>query len=212
MSEISIQAKRRTISTKGHVNQMRKAGNVPGILYSKNIEPTPIYLAEKSLKPLVYTSDTHIVNLKIDDEQELKSILKKVQFDPVSDKIIHCDFLGISADQEIEIEVPIALLGQAKGVKEGGIIQHSLHKLRVACLPANIPEHITIDLTDLGLGNSVHVRDLKIENVKILQNEEVIIVSVVAPRAAVEPTAAVPTEEQIEPEVISKGKKTEEEE
>lgn len=210
MSEITVNAQKRTISTKSAITQLRKKGNVPGIFYSKGVEPIPIQLAEISLKPLVYTSETHIVNLKIDD-QEIKSILKGVQFDPVTDRIIHCDFQGISADQEIEIEVPVVLEGQAKGVKEGGLLQHSLHKLTVSCLPSFIPDHISIDISNLGLGNAIHVKDVKISNVKILQNEDVIIVSVTSPKAQAESTA-LPGEEMKEPEVISKGKQTEEEE
>lgn len=210
MSEISVQAVKRTLSTKGAINSLRREGNVPAVYYSKGVEPIAISLSERSLKPLVYTSETHIVNLKIDDV-EMKSILKNIQFDPVTDRIIHCDFLGISADQEIEIEVPVVIEGQAKGVKEGGIVQQSIHKVTVSCLPANIPEHITIDITDLGLGKAIHIKDIKIDKVNFLQNEDVIIVAVVTPRAAVE-TSGLPEEGAKEPEVIAKGKQSEEEE
>lgn len=213
MSEISIKATRRTLSTKGSVNKLRRDGNVPGIFYSKDTEPIPILLPASSIKPLVYTSETHLVNLNIDDAEVKKAILKNVQFDPVTDKVIHFDFLGISLDKEIEIEVPVVLSGQAKGVKDGGVIQHHMHKLHVSCLPGDIPEHITIDMTDLGIGGSIHVKDLKLERAKILNNENVIIVAVVVPRVVVEPTPTEVTGEKItEPEVIGKGKTTEEEE
>lgn len=213
MSEILVNGSKRTLSTKGVVNQLRRDGNVPGIYYTKGVEPIPVIVSEKALKPIVFTSETHIINLKIDDDQEYKAILKNVQFDPVTDRVVHFDLLGISADQEIEIEVPIMFEGQAKGVKEGGIVQQTLHKVTVSCLPADIPQHITINVTDLALGDSIHVRDLNIERVKFLQNPGVIIVSVVVPRAAIEPTPAaeVPGEEKTEPEIITKGKQTEEE-
>ena len=212
MSEISVKADKRTKSTKGVVNQARRNGTVPGIYYSKGTEPISLFVAESSLKPLVYTSETHLVNLQVEDK-ELKAILKNIRFDPVTDRIIHVDFQGISADQEIEIEVPVVLEGQAKGVKEGGIIQHTLHKLRVSCLPGFIPEHIAINISDLALGNAVHVKDLKVENVSFLHPESTIIVSVVMPRASQEAAASgLPGEEAKEPEVISKGKQTEEEE
>jgi len=170
MSEILVNGSKRTLSTKGAVNQMRKEGNVPGIFYTKGVDPIPVTVSEKALKPIVFTSEAHIINLKIDNGEEYKSILKNVQFDPVSDRVVHFDLLGISADQEIEIDVPIMFEGQAKGVKEGGIVQQTLHKVTVSCLPANIPEHISIDITDLALGDSVHVRDLTVENVRFLQN------------------------------------------
>lgn len=213
MSELNVLANKRTLSTKGVVNQLRRDGNVPGIFYSKGVEPLPIYISERIIKPLVFTSETHIVNLKIDDDQERKSILKNVQFDPVTDRVVHFDLQGISADQEIELEVQVLLEGQAKGVKEGGIVQHTMHKLHISCLPGDIPEHIAVDITNLNLGSSIHVRDLKLEKVKILHADDQVIVSVVMPRAVVEPTAAVvPGEEKLEPEVITKGKQTEEEE
>jgi len=209
MSEISVKAEKRTKSTKGVVNQARRNGTVPGTYYSKGVDPISIFVTESSLKPLVYTSETHLVNLQI-EEKELKSILKNVQFDPVTDRIIHCDFLGISADQEIEIDVPVALEGQARGVKEGGVVSHTLHKLKVSCLPAYIPEHIVINITDLGLGKAFLVKDLNLANAVILHPKEAIIVSVNLPRAAQE-TSALPGEEMKEPEVISKGKQTDEE-
>lgn len=213
MPEILVNGSKRTLSTKGAVNQLRRDGNVPGIYYTKGVEPIPVFVAERALKPIVFTSETHIINFKIDDGEDLKSILKNVQFDPVTDRVVHFDLLGISADQEIEIEVPIMFEGQAKGVKEGGIVQQTLHKVTVSCLPADIPQHITIDISNLALGDSIHVRDLNIDKVRFLQNPGIIIVSVVVPRAAVEPTpvAEVPGEEKTEPEIITKGKQTEEE-
>lgn len=211
MSEITIKAQRRALSTKSAVNQLRKNGSVPGVFYAKDVDPILLAIPELSLKPIVYTSETHIVNLNIDGTEEKKSILKNVQFDPITDRIVHFDLQGISLDQEIEIEVPVAFTGQAKGVKEGGVVQHSIHKLTVLCLPGNIPDHINIDISDLGLNDSVHVGDLKYDNLKFLQNEDVIIVSVVVPRTAQEPAAGEGAEAPAEPEVIGKGKTEEEE-
>lgn len=214
MSELLIQANSRPLTTKGVVNQLRRDGNVPGIYYAKGVDPIAIYITERNLKPLVFTSETHIINLKIDEDEERKSILKNIQFDPVTDRVAHFDLQGISADQEIEIEVPVVLEGQAKGVREGGIVQHTMHKLSISCLPGDIPQHISINISELSLGKSVHVRDLNFDRVKFLHTDDQIIVSIVMPRAVVEPTPAevVPGEEKLEPEVISKGKPTEEEE
>ncbi|MEK6553129.1 MAG: 50S ribosomal protein L25 [Bacteroidota bacterium] len=214
MSEILVQANTRPLTTKGAVNQLRRDGNVPGIYYANGVDPIAIYISERNLKPLVFTSETHIINLKIDEDEERKSILKNIQFDPVTDRVAHFDLQGISADQEIEIEVPVVLEGQAKGVREGGIVQHTMHKLSISCLPGDIPQHISINISELSLGKSVHVRDLNFDRVKFLHTDDQIIVSIVMPRAVVEPTPAevVPGEEKLEPEVISKGKPTEEEE
>lgn len=212
MSELNIKAKRRTLTTKSAVNKLRKEGNVPGIYYAKGSDPIPIYLPELSLRPLVYTSETHIVNLTIDDSEPKKSVLKDVQFDPVTDRIIHCDFMGISLDEKIELEVPVVLQGTAIGIKEGGLLQHQMHKLKIECLPTNIPEHIVVDISNLKIGDSIHVKDLKLENIRILHHDDVIIASVIHQRGAEVTTAPAETEEaQKEPEVISKGKVEEEE-
>ncbi len=211
MSEFTIKAKRRALTTKGAVNKLRKAGNVPGIFYVNGQEPIPVYLTESTLRPLVYTPETHIINLVIDEEQPRKAIIKDVQFDPVTDKMIHCDFMGISLDHEIEVEVPVLLEGAAMGLKEGGILQQLLHKLTIKCLPDNIPEHIAIDITNLKIGDSVHVKDIMTDKYKIEHNEEVVIASIVHARLQ-EETPVAETEEPREPEVISKGKSEETEE
>lgn len=213
MSEISIKAKRRSLSTKGAVNKLRKQGEVPGIFYSKGEEPIAISLEEISLKPLVYTSETHIVDLKIDDADSKKTILKGIQFDPVTDKIIHFDFQGISLFEEIVIEVPVVLEGQPKGAKDGGVLQHQMHKLQISCLPGDIPQHITINVANLGVGESVHVKDLNLDKVQILNNADVIVASVVIPKVVAETAAAeAGAETKAEPEIIGKGKTAEEEE
>jgi len=209
MSEISLAVKKREITTKGAVNSLRKSGNVPGIYYSKGVEPVPFSVNEISLKPIVFTSETHLLNLSIDNNTALKCIVKDVQFDPVSDRVIHIDLQGISADEVISLQVPILITGSAVGVKQGGIIQQYLHKLDVECLPAFIPEHLIVDVSNLNIGEAIHVRDLQFDNVTILTSDEASVVAVTAMRAEAETTPA--TEEQSkEPEVIAKGKTEEE--
>ncbi|MGK9367709.1 50S ribosomal protein L25 [Melioribacter sp. Ez-97] len=211
MSELTIKAKRRVLTTKGAVNKLRKAGNVPGIFYVSGQEPIPVYLTESALRPLVYTAETHIINLVIDEDEPRKAIVKDVQFDPVTDKMIHCDIMGISLDHEIQVEVPVVLEGASVGVKEGGILQQLMHKLTITCLPGNIPEHISVDITNLKIGESVHVKDIVTDKYKIDHNEDVVIASVVHARVQ-EEVPAEETEETQEPEVISKGKSEETEE
>ncbi|GAB4149514.1 MAG: 50S ribosomal protein L25 [Ignavibacteriales bacterium] len=209
MSEISLNVKKREISTKGVVNQLRKSGYVPGIFYSHGVDPVPFSVSEISLKPLVFTAETHLVNLVIDNEQPIKCILKDVQFDPVSDRVIHVDLQGISANEMISLQVPVLITGTAIGIKQGGVLQQYLHKLDIECLPANIPEHLEIDVTKLNIGDAIHVRDLKFENINILTSEEASVVAVSTMRVEAE-TAAPAAEEVKEPEVIAKGKVEEE--
>jgi large subunit ribosomal protein L25 len=213
MKEITLPAKKRELSTKGAVNQLRRDKCVPGIFYIKGSSPISISVHENALRPFVYTADTHLAKLEIEEVGSYQAILKDIQFDPVSDKMIHFDLLGLNADDTIEIQVPILFTGQPVGIKDGGVIQQHLHKIDIECLPKFIPDHIVIDISELKVGGSVHIRDIKLENVTIKNTGDVSIVAVTIPRAPVEPAAeAGAVEAAAEPEVISKGKAEEEEE
>ncbi|MGE5410663.1 MAG: 50S ribosomal protein L25 [Clostridiales bacterium] len=201
MAEIVLNANVREISRKSANKQLRKNGYVPGVFYSKSQKPIAIEVAEKALKPLVFTSEAHIVSLKVGDNDALTCVIKDVQFDPVTDRIVHFDLLGITTGEKIEIEVPVLLVGNAAGVKQGGIIQQVLHKVDIECLPTEMPEHIQVDVSKLLLGESLHVRDLKFDNINFLTAPESVVVSVVSPRAEKEASEA-----PAEPEVITKGK------
>lgn len=209
MSEISLAVKKREITTKGAVNTLRKNAQVPGIYYVKGSEPIPFSVAEVALKPLVFTSETHLVNLLFENESPKKCILKDVQFDPVSDRVIHIDLQGISADEVISLSVPVLITGSAVGVKQGGVLQQYLHKLDIECLPGFIPEHLVVDVSALNIGDAIHVRDLQFDNITIWTSEEASVVAVTAMRTEAD-LSAEKTDEQKEPEVISKGKAEEE--
>ncbi len=166
---------------------------------------------------MVYTSKTHLLSLKLDGHEEYDCIIKDVQFDPVSDEVVHFDLIGLTRGEKIQLEVPIQLLGSAVGVKEGGLLQESMHKLNVECLPKDIPQSLEIDVTELNIGDTIHVADLNFENITILNPEDTIVVSVVLPKVEIEVTPEEEGEElaeeegAAEPEVIGKGKETEEE-
>lgn len=215
MLEISLNVSKRTPTNKGAINQMRRDGIVPGIFYIKGEDPISFSVKEKELKSLVYTSETHVISLKVDDDEPKRAILKDVQFDPVTDRVIHIDIMGLTAGQSLTLQVPIVLEGSAIGVKSGGTVQHLLHKLDIECLPKDIPQQISIDISKLEIGDSIHVEDLNLENIKILTNEEVSIVAVVQPKIIAEETEEVEAlgeegEETAQPEVIKKGKSEEE--
>jgi large subunit ribosomal protein L25 len=214
MAEIILKAERRTDFKKSISNQMRKAGFIPGIYYSFGEEPISIKVNELALRPLVFTSESNIVSLQVEGENKpLSCILKDTQFEPITGRIIHFDLLGLKEGEKITIEVSLILKGSAIGVKEGGIVQHNLHKLEIECLPQNIPPHIDVDISNLAIGDSIKVSDIKVEGIEILNDENASIVSVVPPTMEeVKPEEAATTDEApAEPEVISKGKKEEEE-
>ena len=214
MAEIILKAERRTSFKKSTSNQMRKSGFVPGIYYTVGEEPIPIKVNELSLRPLVFTSESNIVSLQIEGESKpLSCILKDTQFEPITSRIIHFDLIGLKEGEMINIEVSLVLKGSAIGVKDGGIVQHNLHKLEIKCLPQNIPPHIDVEITNLAIGDSIKVSDLKLEGIEILNDENASIVSVVPPVQEAKPEEAAAAEgTPAEPEVIAKGKKKEGEE
>lgn len=212
MDKVNLEARKRNTPTKSALNQLRKSGRVPGVFYSKHHEPTPIDVAESAISPLVFTSKTSWISLNLDSGEKYDCIIKDVQFDPVTDKIVHFDLIGLQTGEKIQFEVPVLLKGTAIGVKEGGIIQHLAHKLEIECLPTDIPEHIEVDITNLKIGDSIHVSELSVPGVTFITSGDAIVVSVTHPRAEKEEVPAEMPEEPVEPEVISKGKPKEEEE
>ena len=211
MSEITINAEiRKELGKKARA--LRRTGKVPGIYYGHGQKNIPVLMHELTLRPLFKTSATHVINLKLDDGSTHPCVLRDIQFDPVSDKPIHFDLFGLNADEELTIEVPVILTGAPVGVKDGGTLQHVMHKLRVSCLPKFIPDRIEVDVTNLKINTSIHVKDLTVPNVKILETETGTVAAVVPPTILKEPEpgTAVVAETPAEPEVIARGKKPEE--
>jgi large subunit ribosomal protein L25 len=211
MAETILKAKRRELGTKGDINQLRRDGFVPGVYYSKGKEQITFAVEAVALNKFVFTSASNIIQLTFEGEEPIGCIIKDVQFDPVTDHIVHLDMQGVTLGQVLQIDIPTNFIGSAIGVKEGGILQEQLHKLEVECLPRNIPQHIDIDVSELGIGDAIYVKDLELEDIKFLNNDESIIVSVVPPKAEeVEEDEDADSDAPVQPEVISKGKTEEE--
>lgn len=214
MSEVVLNAVVRTVTGK-KVKTLLNQDQIPGIYYSHGEENINISATPLSMKPLIYTTNTHLVNLKLDNGVSKTCILRDVQFDPLTDRPVHFDLQGVKENEELTVQVPVILNGSPKGVKDGGTLQFIMHKVRVSCLPKFIPERIELNVAELGMNDSIHVRDLKLENVKVLDNESAAIVAVVPPTVVKDETpgaagAAAPAEgaaASAEPEVIAKGKK-----
>jgi len=211
MADLSLKAEKRSTSTKGELNDLRKTGLIPGVFYAKDQGNFTISMHENQLKKIVYTSEAHIVSLDVEG-QTYRCILKDVQFDPLTDKMVHFDLQGVIAGQIMQIQVPIVLKGSAKGVKEGGVLEHHLTKVDIECLPKHLPENIEINVSELRVGDSISCGDLELDNVKILNNPDSVIVGVSSTRAAEEETTEVDLDEEVQqPEVIKKGKAEDEE-
>lgn len=200
MEQISLKVKKRETG-KSFARNFRRKGLVPGVFY-KSGEPSIAILSDPiSLRPIVYTSETHIISLQIEGETESRDcVLKDATFDPINESMVHFDLIGLSKEP-MTFEVPLVLTGIAIGIRDGGIIQHSLHKLPVKCLPVNLPAHVSIDITHLGVGKSIYISDLPVDNYTIDMPGETVLVScthsrtskaieVAATEAAAAPAAA----------------------
>lgn len=213
MSEVVLNAEPREAKGK-RAKYARQQGQIPGVFYAHGEQSLSIQVPKISLDPLIHTSETHIINLRLKDGSLKKCILRDVQFDPVSDRPIHFDLQGLLENEKLTIDVPIVLTGGTpKGVREGGMIQHIIHRLRVSCLPKDIPDKIEVEVGSLEINQSVHVNELTVPNVTVLENPDSPVVSVVPPTVIKEPEPVIAAEEEMaEPEVVGKGKKEEEEE
>lgn len=210
MSEINLKAEKRSDFKKSTSRQLRKSGYVPGVYYIHGGDNIAIKAPELSLRPVISTTESRVINLDIEGDVR-QCILKDVQFDPITSKLIHFDLLGLKEGEKIKVEVPVKLNGNPVGIKEGGLLQFIMHKLEVSCLPQHLPSHIDLDITNLGIGDSIKIADMKLENIEFLNEDHAVIVSVVPPTVVAEPTpAAAEGETPAEPEVITKGKKEEE--
>ncbi len=210
MREITLQGEVRTQMGK-HTHAVRREGKVPGIFYVHGEQNVAISVQEKHLKPLIYTSETHIVNLKLNNGMDKSCILRDIQFDPITDKPVHFDLQGLRENEEITVEIPIVITGGTPvGVRDGGILQQMARKLKISCLPKFIPDHIEVNAGELTINHFVHVRDLNIPNITILDNPANTLVGIIPPTVEKEETPAAAGAEAAEPEVIAKGKKPEE--
>lgn len=154
-----------------------------------------------------------IVDLKVKGEKEpFKVLIREVQRHPYRDDVLHIDFFHIAMDEKIHVDVPVVLVGVPIGVKnKGGVIDHQLREIEVDCLPANIPEKIEIDISELDIGNSIHVADIDLPELEILTDVERSVVAVLAPTVIVEPEVE-EEEELLEPELVGKEEEAEDEE
>jgi len=182
MKTLEITGSQRKEVGKKDAVKIRKAKMVPCVLYggSRNIH---FSTHENSFLKLVYTDDVHLVNLNIDGKS-FKSILKDIQFHPVNDKIIHADFIELHEDKPVTISLPVKVTGDSEGVKAGGKLKIGKRYLKVKGLIKDLPEHITIDITNLNIHDSVKAGDIKLDNVTIVEPEKLMVLNIATSRVA----------------------------
>lgn len=214
MNELHLEAEVRSGAGKSVTRKMRTAGNVPGILYGLEDKPVMLGINSRTLHKMLHSasSENVLVDLAIGKSNAVKVLLKDVQHHPVTNKVVHVDFQRVDLTKKIIIAVPVHLIGVADGVRSGGGVQEFImRELEVSCLPTDIPTHIEVDVSKLGIGDAVHVSDLQLEKIEIVSDPHRTIVSVQPPTVTKLPEAGegvegAEAEEAKEPEVIAEKK------
>lgn len=199
--EVKLKAESRQDTGKGAARKIRATGRVPAVLYGPHLDPVRLSVDSRELWHALHTdAGTNVlISLQLDGDSYL-TMPREVQRDIVRGSLLHVDFLRIRRDVAIQVQVPIHLTGESVGVKEGGVVEHHLWELHIECLPAQVPESIDADISRLGIGDSLHVSDLRLpSHFTLLTAEDETIVSVVPPQVLkVEEEEAPPEEEGLE--------------
>ncbi|AJH16686.1 50S ribosomal protein L25/general stress protein Ctc [Myroides profundi] len=184
MKSITIKGSERESVGKVSTKALRNAGMVPCVLYGGTEAAVHFSAEEKAFKNLVYTPNVHTVVIELEGGKKFNAILQDIQFHPVSDKILHIDFYQLHDDKEITLDVPVKIVGNSKGVMAGGVLNLNLRKLKVKALPANLPDFVEVNISNLEMGNKLYVTDVPVNNYKLLHTDNTVICQVRISRAA----------------------------
>ena len=220
--EATLDAVRREGRGKNEANRLRAGGQIPAVLYGvrrddRSAEGVSIAVDPKAVLRILHSDSgaNTLINLKLDGS-EARVMVKEYQLDPITHHLLHADFYQLAMDKAISVTVPVVLRGESRGVKQqGGLIDFVTREIQVQCLPTDIPEHIDLDVSELGLNQAIRVRDLAANpKWKPLTDADTMLVHVVIPKAEESAAATAETAAPVaaEPEVIKKGKTEEEKE
>ncbi|WP_294593319.1 50S ribosomal protein L25/general stress protein Ctc [uncultured Rikenella sp.] len=182
MKTIEIKGASRTEFGKKGTNAVRRAGNVPCVIYGGG-DTVHFAVPATEFKQLIYTPHSYIIEFDIDGKKE-KAVMREVQFHPVSGDVLHVDFFRVDEKKPVAVDLPVVLTGNSEGVKQGGKLALSKRKLRVSALVKDLPDTVEVDVTELGLGKSIFVGDLHIPGLEILTPATTAICAVRMTRAA----------------------------
>ncbi len=185
MKSVELKATSRSeVRNKSSLKSLRKEGRVPAVIYGGK-ENVNFHVDEIAFTKLINTSEVYFMDLNFGDST-IKAVIRDVQFHPVTDAPIHIDFMQVFDDKPVTIGVPVAFTGKSIGVLNGGKRREKLRKLVLKALPAYLPEEVSIEISDLRIGQSIKVKDVNIENVECLDNENAVIIAVKTSRVAVD--------------------------
>lgn len=217
MATAQISATSRTTSGKGAARALRREGNIPAIIYGHARQPQSLAVSARDLQRLLdsVSAESTVIELDVDGTMS-RTLIKEIQRHPFKRHVLHVDFQELVAGEKVTVFVPIVITGTADGVRNaGGVLNQVMTELEIHVDPANIPNHVELDVTDMAIGTSRHVSDLMVpEGVEVLADAEETVVVVSAPRVVAEdvPAAAEEGEATGEPELIRKPKAEEDDE
>jgi len=188
MKSITINGSQRESVGKVATKALRNAGMVPCVVYGGD-KPVHFSAPELSFKNLIYTPDVHTVVLALEDGTKVNAILQDIQFHPVTDRILHMDFYQIYDDKEVMMEIPVRVTGNSRGVRNGGVLRIVTRKLRVKAIPANLPDFIEADISEMKIGEKMYVTDVASDNFIIQHTDNTVLCQVRTSRVAVEDEA-----------------------
>lgn len=195
---VSLEVSKREVRPRSLRNKLRHEGKVPAIVYGYNVESTPISFDGQTFSKLLRENGANAVVTMDIDGNKVNTLVHKVQTNTFTNHFEHVEFLSVNMSEETEVETEIVLIGEAAGAKSGGVLAQNLYTVLVSATPDNLPERIEVDVTNLGLGDSITVADLPENNeYKVVTDSEEQIAAVVAPAEETETT-----DEASEPEVI----------
>lgn len=213
MATAELKARLRQERGKGFAKRTRRDGNLPGILYGEGKAPVALEVSFKDFYHVTHTraGSNVILDLEIEglDRGECKAIIREVQYHPVRRNVLHVDFQEISMTKKVHVSIPVEVVGESVGVKtKGGVLELLHREVEVRCLPADIPESIRIDVTDLDIGDSLQVKDLTFEAGEIIDEPGTTVVTIVAP-TVIEEKPKVEEEVAVEGEEAKEGEAAE---
>ena len=199
MKHIELKGQVREAGNKAAVKAVRRAGQVPCNIYGLGIENVLFTIDAQDLKEITHTPNSYIIDLELNNGSKMYAVLHEVQYHPVSDEALHVDFLAVSEEKPVTIEVPVKVVGHSEGVKMGGKLLVSSRKLRVSAMMKNLPDVLEVDSTHLMIGKQIVAGDLNFEGVTIVSPKATIICSVRPTRAT--------QQAKMEAQAAGKGKK-----
>ena len=208
---LELDAEVRQGTGKATVRQLREKGLVPGVLYGKNRETVSVKVNAKKVEDVL--GGNAIIDLSLDDDTTQPVMVKEVQRDVITRDLLHIDLYQIDLDEKITVEVPVEVVGQAEGVREGGLLNQILREIEIECLPTDIPENIEVDVTELEIGDSISVAEIDVsEDIEVQVDDSETVATVVLPDELDEEDEEDEDEEELEePEVIGEEPEDEEE-